>query len=441
MFTKVCDFLIFAVCAFLICMVILFLINSIRTNEKHFIGPILVYLAVFVIASFFRLVPVLIVASLLLIKVLEGSFPYEQEKYSNEIIENMKDKCRRDIDINNYEGAEKLNGKTDEEIEEKSIDINSYEDAEELFIGEHCNYHYICIRYNKNTVENFDKYISADKMRMIRDKQYRTILSEISACHDILSEEDYKQISKDFQEADYLIANTMDDTYADMTFEAIKKAYFCRVISCEYVRFIKNYIKNCIKFFPDKIQELRSILDFINKNMKDENFRSLEFYRKELDKLIYNRVKGFNFICTTDEIREKMFDFLKPEYKTENDLAVTNINWTTGVYDKESGIFLTLIYYVSDVIARCGVEFKSYIVITDNGDIFTAINNYEYEKGTYDFKVPEQYEKLTDKIKEGIDFYEFSHEYRWSLSVDIEKKLRTVEEIMDDRCHRKFPVN
>lgn len=441
MFTKVCDFLILAVCVFLICMAILFLINSIRTNKKQFIGPILVYLAVFVIASFFRLVPVLIVASLLLIKVLEGSFINEQEKYPDEITENMKDKCRWDMDINSYEGAEKLNGKTDEEIKEECIDINSYEDAEKLFIREHCNYHYISIRYNQNTVENFDKYISADKMRTIRDEQYRTILSKISACHDILSEEDYKQISKDFQEADYLIANTMDDIYVDMTFEAIKKAYFCRVISCEYVRFIKNYIKNCIKLFPDKIQELRSILDFINENMKDENFRSLEFYRKELDKLIYNRVKGFHFVCTTDEIREKMFDFLKPEYKTKNDLNVTNINWTTGVYDKESGIFLTLIYYVSVITTRCGEELNSYIVITDNGDIFEVINNYEFEKGTYDFRVPEQYEKLTDKIKEGIDFYGFGSEYSVSLSVDIKKKLRAVEEIMDDRCHRKFPVN
>lgn len=64
-------------------------------------------------------------------------------------------------------------------------------------------------------------------------------------------------------------------------------------------------------------------------------------------------------------VSAKLFDFLKPEYKSKNDLDVTNINWTTGVYDNESGIFLTKIYYVSDGIERCGIDYHSYIVITD----------------------------------------------------------------------------
>ena len=38
-------------------------------------------------------------------------------------------------------------------------------------------------------------------------------------------------------------------------------------------------------------------------------------------------------------VSAKLFDFLKHEYKSKNDLDVTNINWTTGVYDNESGIF------------------------------------------------------------------------------------------------------
>jgi len=65
--------------------------------------------------------------------------------------------------------------------------------------------------------------------------------------------------------------------------------------------------------------------------MRSENFKSLDFYRKELEKLIYQKTEGFQFVCTTDELREKMFDFLKPEYKSKYDLDVTSINWTTGV--------------------------------------------------------------------------------------------------------------
>lgn len=350
-------------------------------------------------------------------KVFESSFSAEQEKVLNEIAENMKDKCR------------------------PGMDINCYEDAEKLFIRKNGNYHYISHMYNKCTVANFDKYMSDEKMRMIRGEIYRTILSKISSYNDTLSEEDYKQISNDFLKADYLITNIMDNIYADMTFEAIKKAYFCGVNSCGYVGFIKNYMKICIQCFPDKIQELRPLLDFINENVKDKTFRSLEFYRKELEKLIYNRDQGFHFVCTTNDIREKMFDFLKPEYKSKNDLDVTGINWTTGIYDKESGIFLSQIYYVSDGIARCGVHYHSYIVITDNGDIFKVINNDEYEKKTYDFRIPAQYEKLTDKIKEGIDFYRFSYEYRKSLSEDTCQMLQTIDDVMDDRCHRNFTIN
>lgn len=350
-------------------------------------------------------------------KCFESSFSAEQEKYLNEITENMKDKCR------------------------PGIDINCYEDAEKLFELDNYNYHYISHRYNKRTVANFDKYMSDKKMRTIRGEKYRTVIYKISAYNNTLDEENYKQISKDFQEAGHLIDNGIDDIYVDMTFEVIKKGLFCGVISCGYIGFIQKYIKNCIQLFPDRIQELRTLLDFINENMRNENFKSLEFYRKELEKLIYKRVEGFRFVCTTDELREKIFYFLKPEYKSMNDLYVTNINWTTGVYDKENGIFLTQIYYVSDGIARCGINYHSYIVIIDDGNTFKVDNNDEYEKGTYDFSIPKQYEMLTDKVKEGIDFYENDYAYRRSLSEDMRKQLKAIAEIMDDRCHRNFQIN
>lgn len=175
--------------------------------------------------------------------------------------------------------------------------------------------------------------------------------------------------------------------------------------------------------------------------MRSEDFKRLDFYRKELEKLIYNRIVGFQSVCTTNELRELMFDFLKPEYKEYNpeyDLNVSNINWTTGVYDKESGIFLTRIYYVSDFITRCEVTYHRYIVITDNGNIFT-VDNDEHEKRRYDFRIPKQYEMLTDKVKEGIDFYENDYVYRESLSEDKRKQLKSIADTMDDRWHRKHP--
>lgn len=350
-------------------------------------------------------------------KSFESSLSTEQKKCLNEITENMKDKCR------------------------PSIDITSYEDAEKLFNQENFNYYHISHMYNENTVANFDKYMSDQKMRTIRGEKYRTIISKISAYNNTLDEENYKQISKDFQEAGVLIAGAIDDIYANMTLEVIKKAYFGGVISCGYIGFIETYIEKCIQLFPDKIQELCPVLDFINENMRIKDFKSLEFYRKELEKLIYKRVEGFQSVCTTNELREIMFDFLKPEYKSANDLDVTHINWTTGVYDKESGIFLTQIYYVSDGIARCGINYHSYIVITGDGNIFKVDNNDEYETRTYNFRIPKQYEMLTDRVKEGIDFYENDYAYRRSLSEDMRKQLKAIADIMDDRCHRNFPIS
>ncbi len=352
-----------------------------------------------------------------LYKNFESSFSTEQQQNLNEIIENMKDKCR------------------------PCFNINCYEDAERLFRQEEYNYYHISHMYSKNTVENFDKYMSDEKMRSIRGEKYRTFISGFSAYNDTLSQEDYNQASKDFHEAGYLFTYDMDDMYADMTFKVIKKAYYWGVISVGYVGFIEKYIKSCIKLFPDKIHSLCPLLDFINENMRDENFKSLEFYRKELEKLIYKKTDGFQFICTTDELREKMFRFLKPEYKRRYDSDVRAINWITGVYHEERGIFLTQTYHLSDGIARCGINYHSYIVITDDGNIFTVDNNHEYEKRRYDFRIPDQYKALTDLVKEGIEFYGNAIKYRQYLDDDTIKRLKAVSEEMDDRCHRNYMIN
>lgn len=351
-------------------------------------------------------------------KVFEESFSVEEQKRFDEITEHMRDRSRPDVAI------------------------NSYEDAERLFYQENFSYYYISHLYNQKTVSNFNRYMTDQKMRAIRGESYRAILYGMFVYQNPLSEEEYKQISKDFQKAAGLLNHGIDDTCTELTLEAIRRAYLCGVISAGYVDFIEKYIKSTLQSSTDKIQVLRPLLDFINENMRGKNFEMLEFYRKELEKRIYRRVDGFQFVCITDEMRENMFDYLKPEYKSRYDLDVTNINWTTGVYNKETGVFLTEIYYVSDGIARCGVNYHSYIVITDDGMIFRVDNNDEYEKRTYDFRIPEQHKALTDTVKEGIDFYKrFACEYRSSQGDDTQKKLKAVHAEMDDRCRRNYPIH
>lgn len=350
-------------------------------------------------------------------KRYDSGLSAEQEEQLNGIIERMKDRGR------------------------PSVEISCYEDAEKLFMRDNFNYNYISRRYNKNTVSEFDKYMPDKKMRAVRGEKYWALLTSISAYPNKLNEEDYKHISEDFGNAGGIFGEGTDCLYADKTLEVIKKAYHSGVISCGYTGFIEKYIGSCILSFPDRIQELRPLLDFLNENMKSEDFKCLNFFRKELEKLIYNNSGGFRFVCTTNEIREIIFDFLKPQYTYNNDLNVKNINWTTGVYDNESGIFLTLIYYVSDGIARCGMEYRSYIVITDSRSVFKVDNNYEYEKRSYHFGIPGQYETLADKVKEGIDCYENDYIYRRNLSEDTEKQLKSIAAEMDDRCRKRFPIS
>ncbi len=149
---------------------------------------------------------------------------------------------------------------------------------------------------------------------------------------------------------------------------------------------------------------------------------------------------SFEYMITNEEIREKMFDFLNPEYRSKYDLDVDNINWTDGVYDSESGIFLTLIYYVSDSISRCDTDYYSYIAITDKGNIFRVDNNSVNGKG-WDFSIPEEYTNLSDNVKEGIEFYRVNHyKSRRNLSEEKQEELEEIEEIMYDRCHKFFQI-
>lgn len=163
-------------------------------------------------------------------KSFRSSFSVQQEKSLNEITENMKDKCR------------------------PSVAINSYEDAEKLFNQDNYNYYHISHMYNKNTVANFDKYMSDEKMRTIRGEKYREMLSKISTYNDTLSEEDYKNISNDFLKASYLLCNDIDDIYAENTFEVIKKRTTVKLLAVAIPALFLNTLKTALSHFRTKFK-------------------------------------------------------------------------------------------------------------------------------------------------------------------------------------------
>lgn len=336
-----------------------------------------------------------------------NSFSEEQEKRICEIKELMADRCKSTIVITNYE------------------------DAEKLFYQEEFDYNDIISKYNKNTVAKFNEYMSDERMREIRGEQYRGILSQIVTYGEKLGEEETESVLGLFKDARVLSIRGIDDIYAEITFEAIKKGYEYEMTNTlGYVDFIKFYMRSCLKDFPDKIKELCLILDFINEYMGDKKNRSFEFYKQQLEKLIFQKPEGFLFVLTTEELREKMFHFLEDSSESYW-LKAKNINWTRGVYNKESGIFLTQVGHSGDGL--CDEMRDAYIVMLDNGEVFQFLHRYDAYKSKNRLKIPKPFEELNERIREGMAFYENDWEYSCTLSKEKEEELKEIQKRMEDR--------
>lgn len=136
---------------------------------------------------------------------------------------------------------------------------------------------------------------------------------------------------------------------------------------------------------------------------------------------------GFKFVAESDVHRNQIFSFLKPEYRSVNDLNCSNINWTYGVYDEENDIFLTLVFYVPEGISHCGIEYRDYIIIYKKTNIFIVSYNYNFDKGEREFSIPPKFKELSENIKRGIKIYS-DYKLRKQFS-DSLKKDKTIEEL------------
>lgn len=139
---------------------------------------------------------------------------------------------------------------------------------------------------------------------------------------------------------------------------------------------------------------------------------------------------AFEFIFTTEEIRKKIFNFLK-----ENDklFEYNDINWQYGVYDRDSGIFMALVDYTLG-LGRCCNEYI-YIVLTDKGEIFEVSS----EDDCYNFEIPAEYAVLSDKVKEGINFYcvyDFIDDF-FDIVKEKSEELDRISKIMNEKLRIK----
>lgn len=90
-------------------------------------------------------------------------------------------------------------------------------------------------------------------------------------------------------------------------YEQQTKGFTHTEIGIGYIYFIERYISFCINCHQNEIQELRPLLDYISTNMSD--YFNIDYYKK-LNKAINNEIEGFETICSSDEIREKIYDYI-----------------------------------------------------------------------------------------------------------------------------------
>lgn len=138
---------------------------------------------------------------------------------------------------------------------------------------------------------------------------------------------------------------------------------------------------------------------------------------------------AFEFVFTTERIREKIFDFLK-----YNDILdeVMNTNWTDGVYDKESGIFLMLVDYATEFITRCGGDYYGYAVIRDN-DVF-MVDFYKKGYTISGLNIPEELNTLSEIIMNGADIYEkLCWEYTKNMSSEEKQKIAEIQRLWEGK--------
>lgn len=145
-----------------------------------------------------------------------------------------------------------------------SAEIHNEQDARKLFETHQCNDCVIFKNYNRRTIADFEKFAPEEKRRVWTGENYTALLKKISEYTAPLNEEQYQQISKDCLDASYLFVKNMDDSYEELTFTAIRNAWQCGVKSSGYTHLIENFISKFIETYPEKIENLRPLLHFLD---------------------------------------------------------------------------------------------------------------------------------------------------------------------------------
>lgn len=325
-------------------------------------------------------------------KFLEG-YSDEKDREFREIKDRMFDRCRRSVEINCFEDAKNL-----------LIDVGYLDNM----IDDICN---------KKTAEKFHKFMPEDALHFLIGEGYREIIRGILSYGDNITEEERHTIIMAYHKASFICARGLDDLSVDLVLQAIKKGNEWGIETGGFMLFVEIYLNQSLKRFKDKVIELKPILDYLNENMVNAFYGALEMYRSGLNRLLNCKHDGFEYVFSTDEVRDTLFEM----FKDTDMINSPFFNWSTGIYDKGAGIFMTMIYRNPpgrEVFERL----YKYVVMKDGEEPFIVYADNEYRTGEWFYDIPARYEYLSDKIKEGVALSQFDSEFRLNLSKEDKEK-------------------
>ena len=286
-------------------------------------------------------------------KFLEG-YSDEKEREFREIKDRMFDRCRRSVEINCFEDAKNL-----------LIDVGYLDNK----LDDICN---------KETVAKFHKFMPEDEMHFLIGEGYREIIRGILSYGDNITEEERNTIIMAYHKASFICARGLDDLSVDLVLQAIKKGNEWGIEAGGFMFFVQFYFNHSLKRFKDKVIELKPILDYLNENMVNAFYGALEMYRSELNRLINCKHNGFEYIFSTDEIRNIIFDFVKEQGLLDNPF----VNWSTGLYDKNAGIFMTQVYRNAPG-REVYDDFYKFVVLKDGEPPFLIYGDHDGRTGEW----------------------------------------------------------
>ena len=342
----------------------------------------------------------------------------EQIEPYREIIESTLKTYFNEEAINGF-----LQGLSDKEKEEliqlkdKMIDrckmaeeIKCFEDAKRLLIKEKYFQDNIDDCYNHDTVENYHKYMSEEQRRRMCGEGFRENLNLILSYGDVLTDDEYEIIHEAYRNAANIYREGSDDLYADKALEVVKKAKKISAERRRFSHFMVCYINGSIRLFIDRIKELKEFSDYINENFTKEFAEEWHYFGEDLSRLVNGGTIGFKFVLSTDEIRDIIFDFLY----AGSMLKKPFVNWVTGVYDKEAGIFMTQIFGTPPG-REVSISMNKYIVLKVGEPPFMVTGIVDKSTCEWTCSVPKEYDYLADKLEEGIRMCDYDRMYRMNL--------------------------